>query len=71
MKQAFKKLYVTIIAENMELAREAMFEHFGDKFMTVYAEDDFADQPMRYDLLEMCKIEVTDFGSSKLYEIIQ
>lgn len=61
-KQAFKNHYVTIHADNKELARDAMFAHFGDKFMTVYPGEELADQVAQFDLKELAAIQVIDHG---------
>lgn len=61
-KQAFKNQYITIHANNMALARAAMFDHFGDKFVTVYDEEIFAGQPLEFNLTELTAIQVIDHG---------
>lgn len=71
--QAFKNHVVQIEAESNELARQAMFTHFGDKFFTVYAEANIIDSldkyPWQYNLL--CKIQVIDHKSSLEYKLVQ
>ena len=69
-RQAFKNNFVTLIAKNRELARQAMFEHFGDKFFTVYSTDEFVDVPEQYGLTPLCEIRVVDDGSSIQYFLL-
>ena len=61
-KQATKNKYVMITAENMEHAREAMHEHFGDKWTTVYDEPEFLPQVDRFGLTMLCRIVATNYG---------
>lgn len=61
-KQATRKKYVQITANDIVMARGAMFAHFGDKFMTVYTEEEFARQPALYGLTELLHIHVIDHG---------
>lgn len=80
-KQAFKNHYVEFVvldsaagipnpASPESIAREAMFAHFGDKFMTVYSEKEFDGQIERFNLRSLCKIQCKDFGSSTEYRIL-
>lgn len=64
-KQAFKNLYVEIIAGNEALARNAMHEHFGDKWMTNYTWEQFEPQIDRFGLTKLCSITAIDHGSSQ------
>lgn len=64
-KQATKNKYVMITAENMDFAREAMFEHFGGKFMTVYDEPEFLPQVDRFGLSMLCRIAVVNHGHDR------
>lgn len=66
-KQAFKNKYVCITAENTALARNAMHEHFGDKWMTNYSWEDFEPQIERFGLSLLCNIIAIDHGSSMEY----
>ena len=59
-KQAFKNHYVEIQADNMMLARQAMFDHFGDKFVTVYDEKTFEGQADEFGLKCLVTIQVID-----------
>lgn len=62
-KQAFKGHYIVIEADSAELAREAMFNHFGEKFVTLYTEERFEGQVEEYGLKEMKPgIKVIDHG---------
>lgn len=61
-KQAFKSKFVKIEAPTYEAAREAMAEHFGMKYMTVYSYEEFLPQIERYGLSELLTIKVTDYG---------
>ncbi len=65
-KQAFSKYYVTIMADSIELARGAMFAHFGDKFMTVYDEDNFKGQSEKFELKNLITIEVINHGHGSI-----
>lgn len=69
-KQAFKSHYVEIWAKDIGLARDAMFEHFGDKFMTIYNEEQFKTQPIDYNLEKLCVINAIDHESSKEYQLL-
>lgn len=64
-KQSFKKKYVRINAANEGEAREAMFAHFGDKWMTSYTEDKFEGQAERWGLTELCWILCVNHGTSE------
>ncbi len=64
-KQAFKRKYVKIEAQNRWQARDAMFAHFGDRFMTVYEEDGFNEQVVKYNLKQLCEIEVINHGTEE------
>ena len=63
LKQAFKGHYIVIEADNAELAHEAMFNHFGEKFVTLYTVEIFEGQVEKYNLKEMKPgIKVIDHG---------
>lgn len=79
-KQAFKNHYVEIDASTHEhvngcivpdssIARQCMFDHFGDKFMTVYDEMQFEGQIDKFGLERLCHITAIDFASSIEYKI--
>jgi hypothetical protein len=59
-KQPFKDHYLTITAETFELAREAMFEQFGEKFALQYTADDF--KPTYFPAGELAHIVVNRDG---------
>ena len=64
-KQATKDHYVKIIADSNDLARQCMFDHFGDKWMTDYRdtpENPFSDQIKEYGLSMLLSITVIDHG---------
>lgn len=63
-KQAFKNKYVQINAPCIESARQAMFDHFGGKFMTVYDSEGFAGQDTKYGISRLCVIDVTVYAHS-------
>lgn len=69
-KQATKNQYVRILATSEVKARDAMFAHFGDKWMTSYTAEKFKGQPERFNLTELMSILVTDYGSSVEYKLI-
>lgn len=74
-KQAFKNKFVKIEAPSYEAAREAMAEHFGMKYMTVYSYEAFLPQIEQYGLSELLTIRVTDYGRGDYhsygFELIQ
>jgi hypothetical protein len=39
-----------------------MFDHFGDKFVTLYDEQTFEGQPLEFNLFELTAIQVIDHG---------
>ncbi len=61
-RQATKNYYVMITAPNEKQARDAMFEHFGDKWMTVYKGEGFGQQIIDFQLSELIHIQVIDHG---------
>jgi len=61
-KQAFNRHYVTIIADNESIARDAMDEHFGNKWGFMYDASRFRGQTEEYGLKELCRIAVTHYG---------
>lgn len=61
-KQATKNHYVEFDADNESLARNAMFAHFGDKFMTVYTAKDFDGQVEQFNLKKLIGIQVIVYG---------
>ena len=69
-KQAFKGKYVTILADTIGDARECMFAHFGEKFMTVYPSEKFKNQPDDYNLTPLCEIKVIDHGHNNMEYIL-
>lgn len=71
-KQAFRNNYVKIVAANEVLARDAMFTHFGGKFMTVYTAEQFSGQPEQFNLTELATIYVDGggHGSFPRYELL-
>lgn len=69
-KQATKNHYVRILAEDEGQARQAMFDHFGDKWFTSYTAEKFKDQPKEFNLKELCAIQVIDHGSSLEYRLV-
>lgn len=69
-KQAFKNHYIKIEADSMEIARETMFAHFGDKFMTVYPEEKFEGQAEEYNLHELCSIKTIVWPHNGSHEYI-
>lgn len=66
-KQAFKQMYVEISAHDENMAREVMFAHFGNRFFSVYSEDQFSGQREAYGLRLLCHIQAIDHGSSVEY----
>lgn len=64
-KQAFKNKYVRIMATNGSEARDAMFAHFGDKWMTSYEGSAFEGQIERFGLEELCCILVVNHGTKE------
>lgn len=69
-KQAFKRSYVEIIADNEEQARQCAFDHFGDKFFTSYSDDEaMQEQVLEFNLKRLALIRVTDYGSSVEYTL--
>lgn len=65
-KQATRNHYVKIIAPNEALARQCMFTHFGEKFMTVYSNAEFEGQAEKFNLTELLNILVTDHGHGSI-----
>ena len=61
-RQATKNHFIMITADNEEQARDAMFEHFGNKWMTVYEEDGFEKQIIDFKLSELLHIRVINHG---------
>jgi len=61
-RQATKNHYIMITADNEKIARDAMFEHFGNKWMTVYEEEGFGKQIIDFKLSELLHIQVIDHG---------
>lgn len=59
-KQATREMYVKIIAPNEGRARDAMFAHFGVKFMTIYSEEQFAGQVEKFGLSKLLTIMVDE-----------
>ena len=59
---AFCTRYVKIQSETDELARAAMFQHFGPKWGFVYPADGFNQQIDQFALTMLCEIEVIDHG---------
>ncbi len=57
-KQAFRNNYVQIIAEDIEQARRAMFDHFGCEFMTVDSEENFSKWQPKYKPVLFCVIRI-------------
>lgn len=66
-KQATRKMYVEIIAPNEQRARDAMFAHFGDKFMTVYSEERFKGQVEEFGLSKLLTIMVDEHPNFEYY----
>ena len=64
-KQAFHKRYVTINAANERQARDAMHDHFGDKWFTSYPEEGFGKQIIDFGLSELVTITVINHGSKE------
>lgn len=66
-KQAFKNKYVIVQAVDEPQARTAMFEHFGDKWMTSYSHEKFIgeDQPRQFNLTPLCFLAVINHGSEE------
>lgn len=62
-KQATKRAFVKITAENEGQSREAMFAHFGDKFMTGYSEKMFEGQQEEFGLWQLLHIKVVNHGT--------
>lgn len=61
-KQATRNKFVAIDAPDEGMARDAMFAHFGDKFMTVYDADRFSGQAEQFNMTLLLRITVTDYG---------
>lgn len=66
-KQATKNHYAEIDADNAALARDAMFAHFGENFMTVYTAEKFNGQVDRFGLKKLIGIQVYNHHSSIEY----
>lgn len=62
-KQAFKNMYVEIVADNESFARQAMFDHFGGKFFTVYPEEKFTNVISDFNLVRLCRIYVINHAA--------
>lgn len=65
-KQATKNHYVEIEADNMGLAREAMFAHFGSCWMTAYTVEKFEGQVEMFGLKKLIGIQVIDHGHGSI-----
>ncbi len=61
-KQVTKNHYVEIEADNMGVARDAMFAHFGEKWVTVYTAEGFKGQVAEFGLKKLIGIQVIDHG---------
>lgn len=73
-RRAFRNKYVIIKVDKdaegnaNDIARQAVWDHFGNKWMTVYPHSDLRRQIVSYGLKELTTILVNRFGHYDLEE---
>lgn len=71
-KQAFRNHYVTVMAKDQDLARQAAFAHFGDQFFTDYPDDEaWQEQIEAHGMKRLFTIWALDWTSSIQYLLVE